>query len=116
ALFGLDPLPHDDAPPGGRTNAQVADALGDTPVVFRASFQKARSHWDRDPTVRDAVVAAIGDALDSLGPTAPIPDVADAVLDAHAPAERADPRARRQAVALVRFGTEVGIPSAPFTW
>ena len=34
----------DTAPPGGRGNAQVAQALNDSPVVFRSSFQKALSH------------------------------------------------------------------------
>ncbi len=122
-LFGLDPLPGaaadgaaDDAPPGGRTNAAVAAALGISSVVLRSSFHGARKHWDKHPAVRDAAVAAVGAALDRLGAPAPLEDVGAALLEDQAPALVGDPRALVQAIALVRFGTEVGIPDPPFCW
>jgi serine/threonine protein kinase len=118
-LTGLDPLPNgaaDVAPAGGRSNAQVAAALGVTPIVFRSSFQSSRNHWEARRTESDAAIAYIGAALDSVGPVASIPEVADALLRAHAPDQRSDARAHRQAVALVRWGTEVDVPRAPFLW
>ena len=116
ALFGLTPLEADDAPLGGRTNAQVAGALNVKPSTFRVSFQAARKHWARRDTVSDAVIAAIGSALDRVGPVATLPEIGDALLDAHAPNLRHTAHAQAQAIALARFGTEHESPNAPFTW
>lgn len=118
ALVGLDPIVEFDATPvGGRSNGQVAAALGDTPVVFRASFASARRHWDRHPDEATAVVAAVGEALDRVGPVATISEVAEALLEARAPDVEAGRRdALVQAVALVRLTTELGIPNPAFVW
>jgi len=118
-LVGLEPMPDgadDEAPPGGRGNAEVACALGITPVVFRSSFQKARDHWNRHVQASDGAVAAIGAALDRTGPVATIPDVGRAMVEDLAPPLTDQRRAHLQAIALVRFGTEVGVPDTPFSW
>lgn len=116
ATLGLDSIPGDTAPPGGRTNADTAQALGITPMVLRSSFQKARQHWDRRAAERDAARDAVLEVVDALGPVVSIEEAARALLERHAPALENDPVAEKQATALIRFATEVHVPRPPLSW
>jgi len=115
-LVGLDPLPkgiEDEAPPGARSIAQVAEAFDIATPLMHSSLQTMRQRWEGETCHEDLSLSLL-EVLDDHGPVCALPDAAQFLARQRNNVEDPDEELTARTTSLIRTALE--LRPAPIHW